>query len=160
MEELKHHGIKGQKWGVQNGPPYPLDESQYSGKEKKFAKNVNKLGRDIYDRRVNAAAYDKYYRSLGLHPDMDPESQEFQDIVQNYKPPTTEQLLKYAKEYINSSEGKKVMNGSYQDAYDFYMQLNEIDRKQTRDVVKTTIASLSLLGVFAAGGVVSGLIGR
>ena len=24
MPELYHHGIKGQKWGVQNGPPYPL----------------------------------------------------------------------------------------------------------------------------------------
>ena len=23
---LAHHGIKGQKWGVRNGPPYPLDE--------------------------------------------------------------------------------------------------------------------------------------
>ena len=25
--ELCHHGIKGQKWGVRNGPPYPLDKS-------------------------------------------------------------------------------------------------------------------------------------
>ena len=24
MSELYHHGIKGQKWGVRNGPPYPL----------------------------------------------------------------------------------------------------------------------------------------
>lgn len=24
--ELYHHGIKGQKWGVRNGPPYPLEE--------------------------------------------------------------------------------------------------------------------------------------
>lgn len=23
--DLSHHGIKGQKWGVRNGPPYPLD---------------------------------------------------------------------------------------------------------------------------------------
>lgn len=23
---LKHHGIKGQKWGVEHGPPYPLDQ--------------------------------------------------------------------------------------------------------------------------------------
>ena len=23
---LSHHGIKGQQWGVQNGPPYPLDK--------------------------------------------------------------------------------------------------------------------------------------
>lgn len=25
---LKHHGVKNQKWGVRNGPPYPLDESR------------------------------------------------------------------------------------------------------------------------------------
>lgn len=30
--ELYHHGIKGQKWGVRNGPPYPL---QNGGKKKK-----------------------------------------------------------------------------------------------------------------------------
>lgn len=24
--ELRHHGVKGQKWGVRNGPPYPLKE--------------------------------------------------------------------------------------------------------------------------------------
>ena len=24
---IAHHGIKGQKWGVRNGPPYPLDKS-------------------------------------------------------------------------------------------------------------------------------------
>ena len=25
-EELMHHGVKGQKWGVRNGPPYPIDK--------------------------------------------------------------------------------------------------------------------------------------
>lgn len=25
--DIYHHGIKGQKWGVRNGPPYPLDEN-------------------------------------------------------------------------------------------------------------------------------------
>ena len=28
--ELFHHGIKGQKWGVRNGPPYPLEKSSKS----------------------------------------------------------------------------------------------------------------------------------
>lgn len=23
--ELYHHGVKGQEWGVRNGPPYPLN---------------------------------------------------------------------------------------------------------------------------------------
>lgn len=27
FDELMHHGIKGQKWGVKNGPPYPLTKS-------------------------------------------------------------------------------------------------------------------------------------
>lgn len=27
---LKHHGIKGQKWGVKNGPPYPLTKTKSS----------------------------------------------------------------------------------------------------------------------------------
>ena len=30
-DELKHHGVKGQKWGEQNGPPYPLDRSISDG---------------------------------------------------------------------------------------------------------------------------------
>lgn len=39
--ELAHHGVKGQKWGVQNGPPYPI---------KKNVENVSQNGKmdDIY----------------------------------------------------------------------------------------------------------------
>lgn len=34
-ESLSHHGILGQKWGKKNGPPYPLDASDHSAREKK-----------------------------------------------------------------------------------------------------------------------------
>ena len=30
-DTLEHHGIKGQKWGVRNGPPYPLSRGKSSG---------------------------------------------------------------------------------------------------------------------------------
>lgn len=35
QEFLAHHGVKGQKWGVRNGPPYPLDAEDHSASEKK-----------------------------------------------------------------------------------------------------------------------------
>lgn len=35
---IQHHGIKGQKWGDKNGPPYPLDEEDHSTREKRAAK--------------------------------------------------------------------------------------------------------------------------
>ena len=38
---LAHHGIKGQKWGVQNGPPYPLEEKQKSSKERTLNKDLD-----------------------------------------------------------------------------------------------------------------------
>lgn len=43
--ELFHHGRKGQRWGVRNGPPYPLDQSKtksYAAKNEKRPKNAGK----------------------------------------------------------------------------------------------------------------------
>ena len=33
---LAHHGIKGQKWGVKMGPPYPLGQGMHSSREKRL----------------------------------------------------------------------------------------------------------------------------
>ena len=35
MDYIQHHGILKQKWGVRNGPPYPLKGGSYSPAEKK-----------------------------------------------------------------------------------------------------------------------------
>lgn len=53
--ELYHHGIKGQKWGDRNGPPYPLGASDYSKRERdfKYAKISNKKVKiDKYGNRI------------------------------------------------------------------------------------------------------------
>lgn len=39
---IYHHGIRGQKWGRKNGPPYPLSQEDYS-KAEKNQKKSNKL---------------------------------------------------------------------------------------------------------------------
>ena len=39
---LEHHGIKGQSWGVRNGPPYPLDSSKSTGSRLKMSGSATK----------------------------------------------------------------------------------------------------------------------
>lgn len=41
-DELSHHGIDGQKWGVRNGPPYPLAAGDHSKAELRAMKKSNK----------------------------------------------------------------------------------------------------------------------
>lgn len=41
-DDLFHHGIKGMKWGVQNGPPYPLGSDISTGKRLKNAGKSDK----------------------------------------------------------------------------------------------------------------------
>ena len=50
-DELYHHGIKGQEWGVRNGPPYPLDDGNHSAKEKKskWKTSLNSLKLSLTD---------------------------------------------------------------------------------------------------------------
>ena len=48
---LRHHGIKGQKWGVRNGPPYPLGVSDHSASERKagWRKSLDKSTKKKYN---------------------------------------------------------------------------------------------------------------
>lgn len=53
--ELYHHGIKGQKWGTRNGPPYPLKGGDYTQTEWKALKAERKKKYSRY----NKAHYDQ-----------------------------------------------------------------------------------------------------
>lgn len=51
-DELSHHGILKQKWGVRNGPPYPLKGGAYSPAEKKaIYKERHKKRNSIYNKK-------------------------------------------------------------------------------------------------------------
>lgn len=45
--ELYHHGIKGQQWGKQNGPPYPLRETVHDKIVKNAKTDTGKKGAEI-----------------------------------------------------------------------------------------------------------------
>ena len=68
-DELYHHGIRGQKWGVRNGPPYPLKGTQFHGHyHDKKRKDENYKGKKLqtlsYDpNRTKGAKF--FYASSG-----------------------------------------------------------------------------------------------
>lgn len=51
MEQLAHHGIPNQKWGVRHGPPYPLGGGDYSPSQRRAIRNKRKAGNSIYNKR-------------------------------------------------------------------------------------------------------------
>lgn len=48
---LAHHGILGQKWGVKNGPPYPLGGGDYTQTEHRKIKEARKNKYSIYNKK-------------------------------------------------------------------------------------------------------------
>lgn len=59
---LEHHGIKGQKWGVLNGPPYPLGSGRTIKKQqKKAAKAIQKGDFTDLDKRLSQLDSRKKY---------------------------------------------------------------------------------------------------
>lgn len=57
---LQHHGIKGQKWGDRNGPPYPLDADDHSSAEKKHLSRSEKK-----EEKAERKAVKQAFRSAG-----------------------------------------------------------------------------------------------
>ena len=54
-EILEHHGIDGQKWGVRNGPPYPLERGK--GKRASVKEKARIILRDADDLTLDELRY-------------------------------------------------------------------------------------------------------
>lgn len=62
--EFEHHGIRGQKWGQRNGPPYPLGAGDHSTSERKagWRKSLNKT--NVYSDAHEKRKATKYTKEL------------------------------------------------------------------------------------------------
>lgn len=99
---ISHHGIKGQKWGVRNGPPYPLGEGQKMGYRDRirFQRGVSYLQRE--NRKTTG---EKYKINKNIKTDLvDPKqwNKEIDRIMSEENLPFSVAFQKYYG-YLNTS---------------------------------------------------------
>ncbi len=125
VEHLAHHGVEGQKWGVRNGPPYPLDKS--GGKEVAKSGKGDKIETGQKKRKESAlakqrtAAIKKGIRSL------EKRIEEHESKIRNPE--------KHYPEWNTLTEDKKAGNFEHwkKEIYDFKDSIqNRIDELKER----------------------------
>lgn len=55
--ELQHHGIQGQKWGIKNGPPYPLSRTRKNAMA--YMNAIHDTNRQIAQKKVTISRNEK-----------------------------------------------------------------------------------------------------
>lgn len=113
---LAHHGVKGQKWGVQNGPPYPLSSNVSTGKElKKIAKVANKhfKSNTIYDfaKKQNKKAIADIKKQGNVQNRVNSDQDLYDDI---------EDHLEYIRDQMDKLTDKVVGSDDFKDWLDDY----------------------------------------
>lgn len=150
--ELRHHGILGQKWGVRNGPPYPLSGGDYTPSQRKAISNKRKSGNSIYNKKhfdevlkvdkttLSTLSYDKYRIDNSLKTDLKVASEDsgakvFMD------------LYKKDRDFYNFVTDRERMQGyfvndkykfkGYREAAAVLGKMREPDYKPTSDDLQT-----------------------
>lgn len=111
---LLHHGIEGQKWGVMNGPPYPLDSYLSTGKSlRKAARKEAKAGSKEYSNAKKAAKNYKANMKLAKNIYKDSTNRKvkkaYKAQYKNYKAKYKNAKAEMDKNKQNSQAAKEVL---------------------------------------------------
>lgn len=113
-DSLSHHGIEGQRWGVRNGPPYPLKDGDHSAAEKRA------MGKENYK-----------YLNKRFHKDKKPRYAIKEEDIKGNIPDNVKDLMEKNRQKITSL---------FPDAfgpdklYDDYMKSKEYFERAKSDV--------------------------
>lgn len=113
--ELYHHGIKGQKWGRRNGPPYPLESDQRSAEERKLNPRSSGGSNDSWGARNGLFNKNKIKKLKELENkstelllrEVNGDKQASREWYQNYKEKDKLATQIYGKNYLNNKKYRK-----------------------------------------------------
>lgn len=138
---IYHHGIKGQRWGERNGPPYPLDREDHSIREQ-----VAQANPETYTyKRTRSSDRNKYY-----------EKHSKKYVVNKYGQPVTERkgISGAITNSVHKKRVKKFMKAGMT-RQDAERKASSMDNR-TQKAIKTGMT----VGMVALGGILAYKMGK
>lgn len=132
---LSHHGIKGQKWGVENGPPYPLGSDISTGHSLRQIRKFQKMN----------AKWAKNASDEEIKDNLDKIVTKEQIKILQQKYDKFKQLKNKLDEFHNSKEYKKAYNDAYNATFNW---LKENDPDYLNDIIKKNNGSTKKLDAY------------
>ena len=113
---LAHHGILGQKWGERNGPPYPLDEKDYSREEREQRKRAKDIKRYYKNK--------SYSNTKNTNKNIEAIYNSNKVLEANSK---LKEVTKYSDEYMNNEDKyiNKAVNNIIKDKTEWYNHVRQ-----------------------------------
>lgn len=149
--DLQHHGILGQKWGKQNGPPYPIGSGDHSAAENKagWRKSLDKKNYKLAKKTLKKSyrsAYNpnpqknKIYRDsiTNIVRNNIKQDQSLKDDIKNVKNKSDKYVNYKLKNNGNTDfTDSKEYDDLHKDAYDkTYKWYEKNDPEYLKDIVK------------------------
>ena len=108
LDELYHHGVTGQKWGVRHGPPYPLNSKVSTGKSLKTKGSVKKKAQSSKSnvKKSSKSSYlnPKFTKEEKDLYDKDPKFKEYVDYLRSENKRLDKKVPEDVKKIINNNK--------------------------------------------------------